>query len=186
MKTMIQLLMVFYLLKIKMRPRHIFLIGYMGCGKSHWGRLLADSLNIDFIDLDRLIEKRGNMSVSRIFKLFGELCFRKEEQSALLSIGDLQHATVIATGGGVPCFENNMSLMKALGVTVFLEASPATLKKNVLRSKGKRPILRNIPENELEAYISKHLNERLPFYEQADIKINVEDLIFEDWLALFK
>ena len=163
---------------------HIFLIGYMGCGKSYWGKRLANSLSFDFIDLDELIEKREGLSIPDIFKQFGEASFREREKSALESIKELEHATVISTGGGVPCFHDNISRMNTMGKTLFLEASPRILKQNILKSDDVRPIVKAVPENELEAYIANHLKERLPFYQQAQIKANVDSLELEGLIKL--
>ena len=165
---------------------HIFLIGYMGCGKSYWGKRLADSLSFDFIDLDDLIETREGLSIPDIFEQFGEVFFREREQSALESVKDLEQACVISTGGGVPCFHNNMDKMNAMGKTLFLEASPLILKQNILKSDGERPIIKAIPNNELEAYIANHLDERLPFYQQAQLNVNVDGLRLDDLIQLFK
>jgi shikimate kinase len=165
---------------------HIFLIGYMGCGKSYWGRLLADSLNYDFIDLDELIEQREGLSIPDIFKQFGEDSFREREQLALESVQDMKQTCVISTGGGAPCFHNNMYKMNAMGKTLFLEASPLILKQNILKSNGERPIVKAIPENEIEAYIANHLNKRLPFYQQAQLNVNVDGLRLEELIQLFK
>ncbi|MCZ4693237.1 shikimate kinase [Ancylomarina euxinus] len=165
---------------------HIFLIGYMGCGKSYWGRLLADSLNYDFIDLDELIEQREGLSIPEIFEAFGESSFRVREQAALDSVKNLKQSAVISTGGGVPCFHNNMGKMNVMGKTLFLEASPLILKQNILKSNGERPIVKAIPENELEAYIANHLSERLPFYQQAQLSVNVNGLKLEDLRQLLE
>lgn len=163
---------------------HIFLIGYMGCGKSYWGKFLAESLGYDFIDLDELIEKREGLSIPEIFKQFGEESFRKREHVALESLMELKVSAVISTGGGAPCFHNNMDTMNACGKTLFLEASPLILKQNILKSKGERPIVKAIPDSELEAYIADHLNGRLPFYQQAQLKVNVDGLQLNDLIDL--
>lgn len=152
----------------------------MGCGKSYWGKRLADYLKFEFIDLDELIEKREGLSIPEIFKQFGESSFRKREQKALLSIRELKSSTIISTGGGAPCFHDNMSEMNTMGRTLFLEAHPATLKLNILKSDDERPIVKAIPENELEAYVANHLKGRMPFYQKALIKVNVEDLELSD------
>lgn len=169
-----------------METKHIFLIGYMGCGKSYWGKRLADSLNFDFVDLDDLIENREVMSIPEIFKKYGESSFRKREQKVLLSIGELKNSTIISTGGGAPCFHDNMSVMSTMGRTLFLEAHPAILKQNILKSDDERPIVKAIPEEELEAYIANHLKERMPFYQQAQFKVNVKGLELSDLVDLFK
>ncbi len=158
----------------------------MGCGKSYWGKRLADSLNLEFIDLDDLIEEREGMTITDIFSQFGEASFREREQNALLSIGELRSPAVISTGGGVPCFHDNMSVMNTMGETLFLEANPSILKQNILKSDDERPIVKAIPESELEAYISKHFNERLPFYQKAKLKANIKGLKLSDLVELFK
>jgi shikimate kinase len=169
-----------------METKHIFLIGYMGCGKSFWGKRLADSLKLEFIDLDDLIEKREGLSIPEIFKKYGEPSFREREQKALLSVGDLKSSSVISTGGGAPCFHDNMSEMNIMGRTLFLEAHPVILKQNILKSDDERPIVKAIPKEDLEVYISKHLNERLPFYQKAKLKVNVDGLKLSDLIDLFK
>ncbi len=166
--------------------KHIFLIGYMGCGKSFWGRQLANSLNLNFVDLDDLIEKTEGMSIPEMFKKFGEASFRQKEQKALLSIGDFKNATIVSTGGGAPCFHDNMSAMNAMGKTLFLEAEADILKQNILKSNTERPIVKSIPESELEAYISNHLDERLPFYQLAQTRVNVDGLKLKNLIGLFK
>ncbi len=169
-----------------MEVARIYLIGYMGCGKSYWGKRLADSLNYDFIDLDILIEEREGMTIPEIFSQFGEISFRKREQKALLSTEDLKKPTIISTGGGAPCFHNNMSVMNTMGKTLFIEASPFVLKQNILKSDDERPIVKAVPKGELETYIANHLNSRLPFYQQAQFKCNVDGLELEDLKQLFQ
>ena len=165
---------------------HIFLIGYMGCGKSYWGKRLASSLDFEFIDLDELIEKREGISIPEIFEQYGEDAFREREQSALESVKDLKQTTVISTGGGAPCFHHNMDRMNAMGKTLFLEANPRILKQNILKSDEERPIVKAIPETELETYIANHLKERLPFYEQSQLKVNVDGLTLDNLKRLFR
>ncbi len=169
-----------------MKSTRIYLIGYMGCGKSYWGKRLADSLDSDFIDLDTLIEEKEGLTIPEIFSQFGEASFRKMEQKALLSTKELKRPTVISTGGGAPCFYNNMSVMNAMGQTLFLEASPLVLKQNILKSDNERPIVKAVPEGELETYIANHLSSRLPFYQQAKFCVNVECLTQDDLAMLFR
>ena len=169
-----------------MEAKHIFLIGYMGCGKSYWGKRLSNSLSLNFIDLDELIEKREGLRIPDIFKQFGEASFREREQSALEYVKDIKQACVISTGGGAPCFHNNMDKMNTMGQTLFLEASPLVLKQNILKSDDERPIVKAIPNNELEAYIANHLKDRIPFYQKAQFKLNVKGLELSDLVNLFK
>tara|TARA_R110001583_G_scaffold37257_1_gene121715 strand:+ start:287 stop:796 length:510 start_codon:yes stop_codon:yes gene_type:complete len=164
----------------------IYLVGYMGCGKSYWGKRLADSLSFDFVDLDNLIEEREGLTIPEIFTQFGEASFRNMEQKALLYTKELKKSTIISTGGGAPCFHNNMSVMNTMGQTLFLEASPFVLKHNILKSDDERPIVKAVPEVELETYIANHLNSRLSFYQQAQFKCNVDGLKLEDLKQLFQ
>jgi len=156
----------------------------MGCGKSYWGKFLAESLSYDFIDLDELIEKREGLTIPEIFKQFGEDSFRDREHAALQFLMELNRPSVVSTGGGAPCFHNNMEMMNASGKTLFLEASPFILKQNILKSEDERPIVKSIPESELEAYITGHLNQRLPFYDLAQYRINVDGLSLTDLVEL--
>ena len=158
----------------------------MGCGKSFWGKRLADSLSFDFVDLDDLIQEREGLTIPDIFSQFGEASFREREQKALLSTKALKNSTIISTGGGAPCFHDNMSLMNTMGQTLFLEASPLVLKQNILKSDDERPIVKSVPESQLESYIANHLNNRLSFYEQAELKVNVEGLTLEDLKQILK
>ena len=169
-----------------MGARLIYLVGYMGCGKSYWGKLLADTLNFDFVDLDDLIVEREGLTIPDIFSQLGETSFREREQKALLSTKALTNSTIISTGGGAPCFHDNMKMMNTMGQTLFLEASPLVLKQNILKSDDERPIVKSVPESELESYIANHLKSRLPYYRLAEFKCNVDGLKLKDLKQIFK
>ena len=169
-----------------MEVTRVFLVGYMGCGKSYWGKRLADSLGFDFIDLDNLIVKKEGMSIPEIFSQLGEASFREREQKALLSTKMLKRSTIISTGGGAPCFHDNMALMNTIGQTLFLEASPLMLKQNILKSEDERPIVKSVLESELESYIANHLNSRLPYYQLAQFKCNVDGLTLDNLIEILK
>lgn len=155
--------------------RRIFLIGYMGTGKTTIGRQLAKAWNISFCDLDQYIEGRFLKSISQIFKDHGEDEFRKIESAMLHEVGEFEDV-VIATGGGAACFFDNIDFMNTVGTTVYLKASPEVLAKRVLGGKNKRPLLENKTDEELLEFITTNLEHREPFYSQAKIIFETESL----------
>lgn len=155
-----------------LQNRPVFLIGFMGCGKSYWGRQWAANWHLPFKDMDGVIEEEAQMKVADIFEKQGEDYFRHLEANALRSL-PIQSA-VIACGGGMACFHNNMEWMNAHGITVYLQASPAYLLQNILKEPGVRPLAKNKNEAELLFFIERKLRERNPFYHQAQIILNVE------------
>ena len=161
----------------------IFLIGYMGCGKSRWGRRIAKHYGFRFTDLDTLIEQRENASIPEIFDQLGESGFREREHEALNSIS-AEENIIIATGGGAPCFNNNMENMNHIGETIYIEASPELLRERITNSKTERPLVKNLSQEELLNYINRHIQNRLPFYQQAKYKIVSGDLELEDFVKL--
>lgn len=155
----------------------IVLLGYMGCGKSTIGKLLASRAGVQFIDFDDFIEKNEGKSISAIFQQHGEVYFRKKEHQYL---NDLLHSApdaVISLGGGTPCFGNNMDLLlESKAKVVYLKAKIETLTQRLLKEKAHRPLIKDIPDAELEEFIRKHLFERNFFYLQAPVKIEVDTL----------
>lgn len=147
-----------------MRP--VFLIGFMGCGKSTLGRALSERSALGFIDLDSLIEERCGMSVSRIFALHGEARFRAIERQALADVAATENV-VVACGGGTPCFFDNMSLMTRSGLTVWLEASHLTLMRRLRAAAAERPLIAGKNDAELSEFIAGSLRKRAPHYSQA-------------------
>ena len=144
----------------------IFLIGFMGCGKSKKGRKLASHLGFQFIDMDEWIENTEGQGISEIFKLKGEDYFRKVEYAALQNILALDNC-VIATGGGSPCHFDAIDVMNNHGTSIYLKATPAFLRERLLQSKKKRPLIESLTAEELLTYIENKLNEREPFYQKA-------------------
>lgn len=157
--------------------RRIFLIGYMGTGKTTAGRELAKRLDLAFYDLDHYIESRFLKTISQIFENEGEERFREIESSMLKELGEFEDV-VIATGGGTPCFYDNMEYMNKQGQTVYLQASANALTKRLLQCKAdKRPLIRNKTEKELLAFVEENLIKREPYYSQAKIVFETENLI---------
>ncbi len=146
--------------------RHLFLIGFMGCGKSHWGRLLAEKRGVPFLDLDDLIAAEAGKSIADIFAAQGEESFRALEREALRRLPHLPQS-VIATGGGTPCFFDNMDWMNKQGSTVYLKTAPTLLVERLRREKEIRPLLAEVNDADLQSFIEKKLAEREPHYLQA-------------------
>lgn len=144
-----------------------FIIGYMGCGKSYKGREMAKSLNLPFIDLDHWIEANESTTIVKLFSSKGENYFREKEHEALKTIIATHTDVVVATGGGTPCFFDNMDLMNSAGETIFLNPSIETLYRRLGRNRIYRPLIAQLSDVELKEFIKQHLNQRLPFYSKA-------------------
>lgn len=151
-----------------MRP--VFLIGYMGSGKSTLGASLARNLNSKFIDLDNYIEGRFRQSIKQIFAERGEDGFRRLERNMIQEISDFEDV-VIACGGGTPCFFDNMELMSGKGITVYLKPSRECLisRLSIPAAKAKRPLIASKTNEELAAFIAEALDKREPYYGKANI-----------------
>jgi shikimate kinase len=156
--------------------QRIFLIGYMGAGKTTVGKKLAQQLHLDLIDLDHFIEKRYHRTISRIFEEEGEIKFREIEAGVLEEVADFENV-VISTGGGVPCFHNNMQRMNDAGITIYLKVSPEELAKRLELCKNTRPLIKNKSQDELKTFVSENLIKRETFYNQASIVFEAEKMI---------
>lgn len=149
----------------------IFLVGYMGCGKTTYGRQLAKELQYSFVDLDKKIESEQGCTISQLFEAKGEDEFRCIEREAMFSTFKMID-TVIATGGGTPCFFDNMEQLNQHGTTLYIEMDAKGLAFNLRHSLGKRPLLAGKTPEELIEYINQTLQKRLPFYTQAKCKVD--------------
>jgi shikimate kinase len=152
----------------------IFLVGFMGCGKSFIGRRLADLLGFQFVDVDTLIENTEGVTIAQLFENQGETHFRQIETDTLKRLGKWSEV-VIATGGGAACFHNNMDWMNANGVTIYLKATPELLLSRLKSEAEKRPLLRGRSEPELLDFIRQKLADREPFYSQATLIVKQND-----------
>ncbi|WP_034040760.1 shikimate kinase [Wocania ichthyoenteri] len=169
----------------------IVLIGYMASGKSTLGKILAKTLNYSFIDLDDYIEEKENAEISDIFKLKGEIYFRKKETQYLNDILKSKAKLILSLGGGTPCYGNNMDVVLKHDdvVSIYLKASIPTLVSRLKNEKAKRPLIAHIKTDDLlSEFIGKHLFERSQFYNQAKKTIStdnktgheiIEDLLFQ-------
>jgi len=165
----------------------IYLIGYMGVGKTSKGRKLAKRLGIRFADMDIVIEEQEGMSVKDIFNAKGEDWFRKKETEVLHQLGELKEDMVISTGGGVPCFNNNMEFINSTGFSVYLKMNPEGLVSRLTRSsKPPRPLLVGKTPEELHEFISSKLNEREVFYLQSKLVVEADNLKTKDLIRLLE
>lgn len=164
----------------------IYLIGYMGSGKSTVGKGLAANLNLSFIDMDDYIEERNHKTIPRIFAEDGEDTFRKLEQKALQELSAFEDV-VIATGGGAPCFFDNMEVIKQTGKSLYLKGTPRILADRLRHSKIERPLIKGKSEDELVTFIDETLNKREQWYTQADVVLEYDhDLSTEEVLAVLQ
>ena len=146
----------------------IVLVGYMGSGKSTIAKLLSKKLNINFIDLDEYIEKKLKSTVSTIFEEKGEIYFRKMEHKYIQEIMDKKDSLILSTGGGTPCYSNNMDAINAKSSNVFyLKLSINELVERLILEKNNRPLIKNVANEELSEFVGKHLFERSYYYLQA-------------------
>lgn len=161
----------------------IFLLGFMGCGKSTIGKALAKKMCFDFIDLDNYITKKEGMSINQIFDKKGELSFRKMEEMALFEIYRKDNI-VVATGGGTPCFFENIQNILEKGKSVYLKVEAEELKEILQDQQNQRPLIRNKSNKELLSFISSTLLEREQYYNQADFIIEGKNRSLEVILNL--
>lgn len=152
---------------------NIYLIGFMGCGKSYMGKRLAKQLNRNFIDLDTFLEDKEGKSIAQIFEEGGESLFRQLERDYLTATSDFEN-TVIATGGGCPCFFDNMEWMDVSGQTIYLKTPTPILVERLQSETAHRPLLANKSTAELTGFIVQKLVERSPIYQQAQIVFEYE------------
>lgn len=163
----------------------IFLIGFMGCGKTTLGKKLAAKLNYEFIDLDTSLEQQTGMTIADYFTHHGEAAFRQLE-SEVLKQTRYPEKTVVSTGGGLPCFFDNIQWMNQHGKTVYIRLNPKALASRLETGKEERPLLREKHGDALVEFIGEKLNERDVFYNQASIIADglsltaerLEDLLF--------
>lgn len=158
-----------------MKP--VFLIGYMGCGKTTLGEALARQLHCRFIDLDEFIEERQGMTVVEIFDEMGENRFRELESEALQEVAAMTDV-IVACGGGTPCHCDNMALMNEAGTTVWLTTSPERITARLLlpEEKSKRPKIHTLHDEAVFPLVEKELQARTPHYQQCHLHFDSTDI----------
>lgn len=158
-----------------MKP--VFLIGYMGCGKTTLGVELARQMDVRYIDLDDYIEASQGMKITEIFDEMGENRFRELETEALRDVAVMADV-IVGCGGGTPCHGNNMALMNQAGTTVWLTTSPERITARLLLpdQKAKRPKIANIPDEAVLPLVENELEVRAPYYRQAQLQFDSTDI----------
>ena len=161
--------------------KKVILIGYMAVGKTTIAQLISEKTGVKYVDLDNLIEKKTNFSMSEIFKLKGEIYFRKIEHEIFKEILTNEESLIISTGGGTPCYaDNHLFLNGKNTISIYLKASLPVILERLKSEKKTRPLVANQSEESLEEFVAKHLFERSYFYNQATLKVNVDNKNPED------
>lgn len=163
----------------------IYLIGYMGCGKSTLGRKLATILNLSFIDLDTFLEEKYFRIIPQIFAEEGEAGFREKEQTVLHEVSVFDDV-IVATGGGAPCFFDNMEVMNNTGFCIFLDVDTNTLVNRLIHAKTERPIINGKSPEVLYHFIEDMMLKRRPYYEKARYIIKGSEIKPEQVLELLE
>jgi shikimate kinase len=153
----------------------VYIIGFMGSGKSTAGKKLASFLGWSFIDLDRKIEEKAGKTIAQIFSQHGESHFRSIETDLLRNVGS-SVKTVVSTGGGTPCHGDNMDFMLQTGLTVYLKMTPSQLAGRLMKSTNERPLLKNITDDKLIKFIEEKLEYREKWYNMSNIIISGIDI----------
>ena len=151
----------------------------MGVGKTTIGKKLAKFFDINFIDLDKFIESKYHKTVPELFAERGESEFRSIEQKSLKEVSEIENI-VISTGGGTPCFFDNIEIMNRTGITVYIQAEPEELAARLRASKTVRPLVSGKAKDELVPFITHHLSEREKFYKQAKIVYETDHLVTKE------
>jgi len=163
----------------------IYLIGFMGCGKSTVGKKLAAQMHLPLMDLDKTMEDLEGKKIGEVFAEKGETYFREMEKNVLHETTFYTDA-IISCGGGTPCFFDNLLWMKQNGLSIYLKGTPAFLHSRLREKKTKRPLIADMDDKQLLNYIKAKLTEREPFYLQADIIIDAQDLNIDILLSIIK
>lgn len=154
----------------------IFLIGFMGSGKTHWGRLLSQKLNLPFFDLDEQVVSHEGKPINEIFAENGEEYFRLVEKDMLHIITESHDSFIMACGGGSPCYFNNIDYMNRSGTTVWINTPVETIFQRLIGEKDKRPLIRSLPDDQLRGFIIRKFADRKIYYEQASVVVDDESL----------
>jgi shikimate kinase len=161
----------------------VFLIGFMGSGKTYWGRLLSQKLSIPFFDLDEQVVANAGKSIPELFEEQGEEQFRLMEKDALHIITESHDSFVMACGGGSPCFFNNIDYMNRIGTTIWINTPLDILYARLVKEKTQRPLLKELPDDQLKGYIFKKFSDRKIYYEQAAVIVDEEPVELDKLIA---
>ena len=148
----------------------------MGSGKSYWGKAIATMIGYSFVDLDELLIQEEGKSINQIFDENGEKYFRDKETEILNTSFLLKDKFVMATGGGLPCFNNNLETLNKQGITIWINEPVEILCQRLLKEKDHRPLIKNLTNEALKTFLENKLTERTPYYSQASFTLTSEDL----------
>lgn len=162
----------------------IYLLGFMGAGKSYWGKQLADHWQLPYYDLDEVIVEAEEMAIADIFATKGEDYFRERESTLLRELSE-QESFLISCGGGTPCFQENMDFMNEHGTTIWINPSLETMVERLERKKSKRPLIADLEGEDLVGFVEKKLAERLPFYQQSQHIISSDNISLDTFTQNF-
>lgn len=151
----------------------------MGSGKSYWGRKLSEKLRLPFFDLDEQIESHEGKSISQVFAEEGEEYFRLLEKDTMHIISESHDSFIMATGGGTPCYFNNIEFMNKAGIVVWINTPVDLLFERLFKEKNKRPLIKNLNDDQLRGFIIKKFSDRKIYYEQADVVIDEDEKSLE-------
>jgi shikimate kinase len=151
----------------------------MGSGKTHWGRLLSKKIGIRFFDLDEQVTEHAGKPIPEIFSTEGEENFRMIEKEVLHILTESHDSFVMACGGGSPCYFNNIEYMNQSGTTVWIHVPLDTLFERLVKEKEKRPLIKELSDEQLKGFISKKFSDRKIYYEQAAVTVDEEPVLLE-------
>ena len=158
----------------------IFFIGFMGSGKSHWGKQVSEKLKIPFFDLDEQITSHEEKTITEIFSESGEEYFRLLEKDILHIITESHDNFVMSCGGGTPCYYNNIDYMNQSGTSIWINTAIETVFQRLAKEKNTRPLIKDLTEQQLKSFIIKKFSDRKIYYEQAELIIDDEEMQLED------
>lgn len=165
----------------------LFLVGYMGCGKSSLGKKIAKAMGMRFIDTDAEVESREGATIADIFHYEGEEYFRKSERYIIEELAASDEDMVISTGGGVPLWEDNMEVMNQSGVTLYLKRTAEQIASRLSpHGREKRPKLRGLNDEELVAFMRENMAQREPYYCKATLTIDCTPMSDAELVTMIK
>ena len=157
----------------------IFLIGFMGSGKTYWGKKLSEKLTLPFFDLDEQIESHEGKTISQVFAEEGEEYFRLLEKDTLHIITESHDSFIMATGGGTPCYFNNIEFMNRAGTAVWINTPVDLLFERLIKDKAHRPLIKDLNDAQLRSFIIKKFSDRKIYYEQAEMTVDENEKSLE-------
>lgn len=163
----------------------IILVGFMGAGKSKLGKKLARKLDVPFFDTDALIEQREKVTIGQLFKSKGEPYFREMEKQVIQEMAS-EDDFVLSVGGGLPCFGDLMNELNDLGTTIYLKHSSGILHQRLNNNKQNRPLILNLSDEELRAYIEHKLNEREVVYMKSKLILNTGEQSIDEIIRQYR